>query len=468
MSEFVGPPCKLYAILSIHPVDRNGLSGDNIFMAHVNCPNCGKRLRFSDTSNPVRIQCPICKHTFQPSLASQSPAASDYSEAQLGWVAKTSIIVMALAGIALLAFLVYKVANTGSPGLNEEPPQQLAQAVKTGEKSQPVVSTQPSGISPRQIAAKVSPSVVLLVMQDVNGQPVAMASGFVVRDGVIATNLHVIEGAARGYAKLVDQKTKYNVRGVVASDPARDLVLLAIDGLKAASLTVGDSSQVAVGDNVFAVGNPRGLEGTFSAGVVSSIRKVGADWLLQITAPISPGSSGGPVVNSKGEVIGVAVATFKGGQNLNFAIPSRYLSALIPAIKAPQALPKAAKARKNKKEKSILDEMGGRSTEGVEASDFLWEKPVLQWYGKYSFTLRNKLRDPVKNVICAVIFHNDKGEVIDFDLVTYSGIIPPGLGKRASSQIDESVQKLTSKQGDKTPQTNLKFRVLYFELVTGE
>ncbi len=80
---------------------------DNAFMAHVNCPNCGKRLRFSDTSDPLRIQCPICKHIFQPtagsaltsqtSPASQSPAASDYSEANLGWVAKTSIIVMALA-----------------------------------------------------------------------------------------------------------------------------------------------------------------------------------------------------------------------------------------------------------------------------------------------------------------------------------------------------------------------------------
>ena len=81
---------------------------------------------------------------------------------------------------------------------------------------------------------------------------------------------------------------------LVATDAARDIVLLSVEGLKAPLLTIGDSKHVAVGDEVYAVGNPRGLEGTFSAGIISSIRAVGDDSLLQITAPISPGSSGGP------------------------------------------------------------------------------------------------------------------------------------------------------------------------------
>lgn len=117
--------------------------------------------------------------------------------------------------------------------------------------------------TPRDIAKRVSPSVVLLVMEDTNGQPLGMGSGFVVCDGIVATNMHVIEGAARGYAKLVDDKTKHDIRGIVASDAARDLVLLSVDGLKADALGVGDSKAVAVGDAVYAVGNPRGLEGTF-------------------------------------------------------------------------------------------------------------------------------------------------------------------------------------------------------------
>ena len=172
-------------------------------------------------------------------------------------------------------------------------------------------------------------------MEDSNGQPLAMGSGFVIKDGIVATNLHVVEGASQGYAKLADRKDKFNISGTVATDPARDIVLLAVEGLQAPALALGDSTQVAVGDEVYAVGNPRGLEGTFSAGIISSVRKVGDDTFLQITAPISPGSSGGPVVNAKGEVVGMSVATFKGGQNLNFAIPSSYLTTLMTSTTKP-------------------------------------------------------------------------------------------------------------------------------------
>jgi len=155
-------------------------------------------------------------------------------------------------------------------------------------------------------------------MEDANGQSISLGSGFFVRDGEIASNLHVVEGAARGYAKLVGEKTKYDIEGITAVDPERDLVILKISGGRSERLALGDSDIVQVGESVYAVGNPQGLEGTFSQGIVSSIREVGTDKLLQITAPISPGSSGGPVLNGKGEVIGVSVATFSGGQNLNF------------------------------------------------------------------------------------------------------------------------------------------------------
>lgn len=319
--------------------------------------------------------------------------------------------------------------------------------------------------TPREIAKRVSPSVVLLVMEDASGQPLGMGSGFVVRDGIVATNMHVIEGAARGYAKLVDDKTKHDIRGIVASDAARDLVLLSVDELMANALGVGDSNAVDVGDEVYAVGNPRGLEGTFSAGIVSSVRKVGDDSLLQITSPISPGSSGGPVVNSKSEVIGVAVATFKGGQNLNFAIPSQYLSALIPAMKAPIDLPKAAEARNSRREKSILDDIGGRNTDGVVGGDFLWDWEGSYEAGDYSFSLRNKLRDHVRDVTCLVIFYNVDEEPIETDLVTVQ-LIPAGLARRVESRVPDSVQALTTADNSKTPRTKLEFRVLYFEIVS--
>jgi hypothetical protein len=274
----------------------------------------------------------------------------------------------------------------------------------------------------------------------------------------------VIEGAARGYAKLVDQKPKYNIGGIVASDPARDLVLLAVEGLKAAPLPIGNSNEVAVGDAVYAIGNPRGLEGTFSPGIVSSIRKIGEDSLLQITAPISPGSSGGPVVNEKGEVIGVAVATFKGGQNLNFAIPSRYLSALFSGMKAPVALPKAMDVRRGKKGRSLLDDLGTRSIDGVQGGQLLWKYSALQ-SGQYSFSLRNQLREHVSNVICLIVFYDKDGEPLEVDLIQHSDLIPAGLARRVTSSVDGSVQKLTTRSGANAPHTRVEFRMLYFDIV---
>jgi S1-C subfamily serine protease len=214
----------------------------------------------------------------------------------------------------------------------------------------------------REVAAEAFPSVVLLVMQDQNHQPIALGSGFFVRTGVVATNVHVIRGPATGYAKLIGQEAKLEIAGVVGLDSAHDLALLSVTGGKAPALPVGDSGAVQVGDEVFAVGNPEGLEGTFSGGIVSGIRNVGSDKLLQITAPISPGSSGGPVLTASGKVVGVAVATFRGGQNLNFAIPSVYLSRLIASPKAPVPLPEAAP---DGREESVFSQLGGSNTEGV-------------------------------------------------------------------------------------------------------
>ena len=189
-----------------------------------------------------------------------------------------------------------------------------------------VLPNVPAAQTAQEVAKKAFGSTVLLVMEDANGKPMSLGSGFFVRDGIIASNLHVVQGASRGYAKVVGQKTKYDIEGICGIDSGRDLVLLKIPAAKTPSLSLGNSDAAEVGEPIFAIGNPQGLEGTFSQGIISSIREVGSDKLLQITAPISPGSSGGPVLNSKGEVIGVSVATFKGGQNLNFAIPAKAIS----------------------------------------------------------------------------------------------------------------------------------------------
>jgi len=187
------------------------------------------------------------------------------------------------------------------------------------------------GQSARDIARVAFKSVVLLEMNDSNGQPLSLGSGFFISSGIIATNAHVIEGASSGTAKLVGDTHTLQILGTVAVDRNADLALLKVDS-SAPSLVLGSSTSPAVGDNVYVVGNPLGLEGTFSAGIISGVRQIEEDSILQMTAPISPGSSGGPVMDNSGVVIGVAEATFSNGQNLNFAVPTLYLSKLLASV----------------------------------------------------------------------------------------------------------------------------------------
>ncbi len=187
------------------------------------------------------------------------------------------------------------------------------------------------------IAEKALAATVYLEMKDANGKTLGIGSGFFVKPNIIATNYHVIEGAAKGTAKLVGKDTTYNIEGVTATDKTNDLALLKVTaygiyGVKGIKpLSLGDSDKVRIGETVYVAGNPKGLEGTFSDGIISSRRDKGAKERLQMTAPISPGSSGGPVLNRRGEVIGVSVAVHRAldAQNLNFAIPSKYLKTLL-------------------------------------------------------------------------------------------------------------------------------------------
>jgi serine protease Do len=117
-----------------------------------------------------------------------------------------------------------------------------------------------------------------------------LGSGFFVRGDVVVTNEHVVRGASRGSVKIVGRDARYDILGIVAIDDQRDLALLKVAAVKAAPLRLGDAGTVAVGDEVYGIGNPQGFEGTFSRGLVSGIRRTAYETLFQITAPISPGS----------------------------------------------------------------------------------------------------------------------------------------------------------------------------------
>ena len=210
---------------------------------------------------------------------------------------------------------------------------------------------------------------------------------------------------------------------------------------------------VQVGETVYAVGNPRGLEGTFSDGIISSIRPVGTDKLIQITAPLFPGSSGGPVLNRRGEVIGVSVLTIRDGQNLNFAIPSNYLKGLLSKVGYTRSL---SQTKPIIGQRSLLADLGSSSTEGVTGGKLVWGRSSYDGR-RFSFSLRNHLREDVKNVHYYVIFHDELGDPIDVQGTTTSYIpIPAGLAKRFSIKVSEDVYGLTKR---------VEFRILDFEIV---
>ncbi len=176
---------------------------------------------------------------------------------------------------------------------------------------------------------KLSKSVLMLNIYDAKNELIATGSGFVAfENDVLVTNYHVVDKAYK--IEAVDENdVVYSLDKVIAFDEEKDLAILKFSNptdLKV--LKLYDSSKVSKGDEVIAIGSPLGLKNTVSKGIVSSIREDKEISIIQITAPISSGSSGGALLNEKGKVIGVTFAGIEDGQNLNLAIPSNYINDL--------------------------------------------------------------------------------------------------------------------------------------------
>ena len=202
----------------------------------------------------------------------------------------------------------------------------------TSEEDKVIPQHNTSKKTPQEIAQNALKATVYFGIQKPDGT-ISEGSGFFIRSNYIATNYHVIEGATAAYVKLVGKQTTYRVENIAATDAKHDLIILKVSNTNPVVLPLANSDTVEIGETVYAVGNPKGfLEGTVSDGIISGIRGEGDNKWIQMTAPISPGSSGGPVMNAHGEVIGVSVGDID-GQNLNFAVPSNYLKALLRRVR---------------------------------------------------------------------------------------------------------------------------------------
>jgi S1-C subfamily serine protease len=238
-----------------------------------------------------RLQCetmlPMLAHTL-PTASTRGPAPSR----SLSWWARSCACALLLTSSVPAAS-----AAQSSSGATEKPGRPL---------------------TTKEIIARVSPSLVTVETVDSDGVPLAQGSGFFLGStNRVVTNLHVLKMASKVWVKPLGRGERQPVTKVFGIDWINDLCMLELKGAGVPGLVMSKQAP-EVGDDIVAAGTPKGLEGTFSKGIVSALRS--GKGLVQIDASISPGSSGGPVVNGRGEVIGVAVSSLVGGQSLNFAV----------------------------------------------------------------------------------------------------------------------------------------------------
>ncbi len=205
--------------------------------------------------------------------------------------------------------------------------------------------------TPSQIAHKSLPSVVTVVALDEEGKFRSAGTGFFLNaSGDIVTSHHVLEGCSR--ARVITSKgERGEVLGILKDDPRLDLVVAKTGLRHTQPLALADGELPALGEKVICLANGTGTEAKIATGVVYGIKEAKGIQLIQLSALVSEGSSGGPVLNTAGEVIGVAMAFLSQGRGLNFAIPVDYLKTLKTVNFPLQDLPRA----KTRFEAALID-----------------------------------------------------------------------------------------------------------------
>ena len=305
----------------------------------------------------------------------------------------------------------------------------------------------------KEIAKKCMASTVSLVMEDNFKQPLSLGSGFIVGDGKVITNLHVIENAKYGYATISGQSKKHKIEGYFVVDKINDLALLSVPTLVGSSIEMNENIP-EIGEKIYSIGNPKGLSGTISEGIISGFRTFNKEKLIQITAPISPGSSGGPVINNDGQLVGVSVGTLKSGQNLNFAIPTKYVLKLIELPKTQITQLNISSVAK----KSSENNLGKSIKEGIEIINVEWEAIDYNIPIQYrspqrleGFSIKNNLPYDISKVKLLLILRNAKGQPIDSyeyePYISYNSSIKPFLAKFVKTNFHSRVGE--KKKGEK-------------------
>lgn len=251
-------------------------------------------------------------------------------------------------------------------------------------------------LSPKELFKLLSPSVFTVEAIAKDGSVIAFGSGVAMASSKIVTNVHVID---QGDSWRVKQGAKKWAATVKYADREHDLCELEVNGLQVRGIPVRGSSTLEVGERVFAIGSPEGLEVTLSDGLVSGIRDFDHNRVIQTTAAISKGSSGGGLFDSRGRLVGITAFLVKEGQNLNFALPAELVASL-------SAHPFEGTSKLGSQDPvfwALVWELVG--TEYVKQKDFQKALPAFQqairllpdfpnaWFG-LGFTYENLEKDP--------------------------------------------------------------------------
>lgn len=227
-----------------------------------------------------------------------------------------------------------------------------------------------------QIVQRAGPAVVSLKTYDARGRERALGSGFILRDGRIVTNAHVVQGAARVEIFDAEERLLGTASYAEALSGTVDIAVLPRLGTPRTTVTLAREAP-PVGEEVVAIGAPEGLTNTVSNGIVSAYREVEGQRVMQITAPLSHGSSGGPVLNRRGEVVGVSVAILGEGQNLNFAVPLEDVQAVV-ASPAGRVAFSSGSGGGSRERRRTDDDFGGLASEGDGPSTIRVGAPAVQ------------------------------------------------------------------------------------------
>jgi S1-C subfamily serine protease/Tfp pilus assembly protein PilF len=327
-----------------------------------------------DSVEALRVRCPACRKFFEvpasilpeAPVPAELPTELDNQEEALSTRGRSVSVVVAVVGAVVLlgALVVYLATRTGAnadpqddpvaaapeaPSPKAKPPAKskpkptkrpvdadidtaavrpkspVPDAHKTGPAAKPTPRTK----SPEELFATAAPAVVRIEVRDAGFRQIGLGSAFFVSsDGLLVTNYHVIEKAKFASIRMGNKTTLF-VEGIAAVNAKADLALLKVNVKDQAFLTLNSGQPPKVGVKVYAIGSPKGLENTFSDGMISGHRVLNGVKMIQISVPTSRGSSGGPLLTGDGKVVGVTTSGYLSGQNLNFAVQASQVAELV-------------------------------------------------------------------------------------------------------------------------------------------